>query len=150
MPITTAICNSFKLDALAGTHQPGDTYRIALYTNAATLSKETTAYRDYSARPEPVSEEIETEAEDRPKITASVLTRIAELFMGSIQKKAAEAARQAIADQKAELAAAEIARAAADAAEAEMVARLIAEATALALARQIDDELALLLILTED
>ena len=47
MAITAAICNSFKLEVLptaAGIHYSGDTYKIALYTSAATLSKATTAY----------------------------------------------------------------------------------------------------------
>lgn len=44
MAITTAICNSFKAELLDGTHASGDTYKIALYTSAATLDKTTTAY----------------------------------------------------------------------------------------------------------
>ncbi len=44
MAITAAITNSFKQDILAGTHQPADVYKIALYTSSATLSKATTAY----------------------------------------------------------------------------------------------------------
>lgn len=44
MPITTAGPNSFKQEILAGIHQAGDTYLIALYTSAATLSKATTVY----------------------------------------------------------------------------------------------------------
>lgn len=44
MPITTTICNSFKLEALKGVHNDTDTYKIALYTNAATLDKNTTVY----------------------------------------------------------------------------------------------------------
>jgi len=44
MAITTAIANSFKLEILGGTHEPGDDYKIALYTNAATLGAATTAY----------------------------------------------------------------------------------------------------------
>ncbi len=44
MGITSAITNQFKQDALAGLHQAGDTYKIALYTSAATLDKTTTAY----------------------------------------------------------------------------------------------------------
>lgn len=44
MPITTAICNSFKQEILQGIHLAADTYKIALYSNAATLSKATTAY----------------------------------------------------------------------------------------------------------
>ena len=44
MAITTAVCTSFKSDLLAGTHLAADTYKIALYTNAATLGAGTTAY----------------------------------------------------------------------------------------------------------
>jgi len=44
MAITTAICNSFKAEILDGTHEAGDTYKMALYTSSATLSKSTTAY----------------------------------------------------------------------------------------------------------
>jgi len=42
--ITTEACDSFKADLANGVHQPGDTYKIALYTSAATLNKSTTAY----------------------------------------------------------------------------------------------------------
>lgn len=44
MPITTAICNSYKQEILEGVHASGDTYKIALYTDSATLSASTTAY----------------------------------------------------------------------------------------------------------
>lgn len=44
MPITAGVCVQLKQDAFNGTHQPGDTYRIALYTNAATIGPTTTAY----------------------------------------------------------------------------------------------------------
>lgn len=44
MPITTAICNSFKREILEGVHDAADVYMIALYTSAATLDKATTAY----------------------------------------------------------------------------------------------------------
>ena len=45
MAITAAITNSFKQELLAMTpHTAADTYKIALYTSAATLSKSTTAY----------------------------------------------------------------------------------------------------------
>ena len=44
MPITTAICNSYKKEILEGVHSSLDTYKVALYTDAATLSAETTAY----------------------------------------------------------------------------------------------------------
>lgn len=44
MAITTALCNSYKQEILQGVHLAADTYKIALFTNAATLSKATTAY----------------------------------------------------------------------------------------------------------
>lgn len=44
MAITTEICNSFKKEILEGVHEASDTYKIALYTSAATLNKSTTAY----------------------------------------------------------------------------------------------------------
>lgn len=44
MPITTAICNSYKQELLEGVHSSTDTYKIALYKDAATLSSATTAY----------------------------------------------------------------------------------------------------------
>ncbi len=44
MPITTAICNSYKQEILEGVHASGDTYKIALYTDSATLGATTTAY----------------------------------------------------------------------------------------------------------
>ena len=44
MPITTAICNSYKKEILEGVHASTDTYKIALYTDAATLSAATTTY----------------------------------------------------------------------------------------------------------
>lgn len=40
----TALCNICRLDWLLGVHQSGDEYRIALYTDAATLDENTTAY----------------------------------------------------------------------------------------------------------
>jgi hypothetical protein len=36
MAITQAMANSFKLEILQGVHESGDTYKIALYTSAAT------------------------------------------------------------------------------------------------------------------
>lgn len=43
--ISAAICNSFLQELLAMTpHTAADTYKIALFTSAATLSKSTTAY----------------------------------------------------------------------------------------------------------
>ena len=44
MAITTAVCNSWKLEVLDGVHQPGDSYKIALYTADANLGAATTAY----------------------------------------------------------------------------------------------------------
>lgn len=44
MAITAAMCNSFKQEILQGTHASADTYKIALYTSAATLDATTTAY----------------------------------------------------------------------------------------------------------
>lgn len=44
MTITTAICNSYKQEILEGVHASTDTYKIALYTDAATLGAATTAY----------------------------------------------------------------------------------------------------------
>ena len=48
MAITSAICNSFKVEILTATHNftatSGDTFNLALYTSSATLNKSTTAY----------------------------------------------------------------------------------------------------------
>lgn len=49
MAITTnAICNSFKEDNLKGLHDftptTGDVFKLALYTNSATIGADTTAY----------------------------------------------------------------------------------------------------------
>jgi hypothetical protein len=44
MAITTAIANSFKQEILDGIHLAADTYKMALFTNAASLDKTTTAY----------------------------------------------------------------------------------------------------------
>ena len=48
MAITQAICNSFKQELLEGEHNfkssGGDVFKLALYTNAATLNSATTAY----------------------------------------------------------------------------------------------------------
>lgn len=45
MPITAAVCNSFKQELLAmSPHTAADVYKMALFTSAATLSKATTAY----------------------------------------------------------------------------------------------------------
>ena len=45
MPITQAMCSSFKQELLGGTHDlDTDTLKIALYVSAATLGATTTAY----------------------------------------------------------------------------------------------------------
>ena len=48
MAITQAVANSFKTEVLTAVHNftatTGNTFKIALYTNSATLSKSTTAY----------------------------------------------------------------------------------------------------------
>src|SRR3546814_15585482 len=48
MAITTAMCTSFKVELLTGTHNftasTGDSFKIALYTSSATLDASTTAY----------------------------------------------------------------------------------------------------------
>ena len=44
MAITTAICNSYKKELFDGIHAASDTYKIALFSDAATLSAATTAY----------------------------------------------------------------------------------------------------------
>jgi hypothetical protein len=44
MAITSAVCNQYKISAMKGIHRSGDTYKIALYTSAATLDKTTTVY----------------------------------------------------------------------------------------------------------
>ena len=45
---TSAVCYSFKQEVLVGTHNftatTGDGFKIALYTNSATISAATTAY----------------------------------------------------------------------------------------------------------
>jgi hypothetical protein len=42
--ISQALCNSYKQEILSGIHLAAHEYKIALYTNAAALSKATTAY----------------------------------------------------------------------------------------------------------
>ncbi|HUW57620.1 MAG TPA: hypothetical protein VMZ92_13355 [Planctomycetota bacterium] len=42
--IIQALVNSFKLEMLQGVHQPGDIYRMALYTADADLGEDTTTY----------------------------------------------------------------------------------------------------------
>ncbi len=44
MAITAAICTSYKSELFSGTHTSANTYKVALYTNAATMDKTTTAY----------------------------------------------------------------------------------------------------------
>jgi 2-oxoglutarate dehydrogenase complex dehydrogenase (E1) component-like enzyme len=44
MAITTAVCNSYKKEILDGVHAAADTYKLALFTDSATLSATTTAY----------------------------------------------------------------------------------------------------------
>ena len=48
MAITSAICNSFKVEILTATHNftasSGNTFNLALYTSSATLDEDTTAY----------------------------------------------------------------------------------------------------------
>lgn len=44
MAITAALCNSYKQEVLQGVHLAADTYKMALFTSSATLSKATTAY----------------------------------------------------------------------------------------------------------
>lgn len=48
MAITQALCTVFKVDVLKGVHDftvsTGDTFKLALYTSAATLDSTTTAY----------------------------------------------------------------------------------------------------------
>ena len=47
MTIASAVCNTFKTEALRAIHnftQGGNTFRLALYTSSATINKSTTAY----------------------------------------------------------------------------------------------------------
>ena len=48
MSITSAVCNSFKVEVLQAEHNftasSGNTFNLALYTSSATLNKSTTAY----------------------------------------------------------------------------------------------------------
>jgi len=44
MTIATEVCNSYKTEIMKGVHEDTDTYKMALYTSAATLGKATTAY----------------------------------------------------------------------------------------------------------
>lgn len=42
--ITPGLCSSYLVEVLAGVHQPQDEYRIALFTEASSISPNTTAY----------------------------------------------------------------------------------------------------------
>ena len=44
MAITSALCTSYKLQLLSGIHLAADTYKIALYTSAASLDASTATY----------------------------------------------------------------------------------------------------------
>lgn len=48
MPISQALCTSFKVELMTATHNftasTGNTFKLALYTSAATLGATTTAY----------------------------------------------------------------------------------------------------------
>jgi|ERR1035441_1607305 hypothetical protein len=44
MASTAAFTDQAKQDFLNGVHQPGDTYKVALYTASAAMDKTTTAY----------------------------------------------------------------------------------------------------------
>lgn len=44
MAITQALCTSYKAEILSGIHLAADVYKIALFTNLATLDATTTAY----------------------------------------------------------------------------------------------------------
>jgi hypothetical protein len=44
MPITACVPTSVGAELFAGTHTAADTYKIALYTSAATLGESTTVY----------------------------------------------------------------------------------------------------------
>jgi hypothetical protein len=46
MAITSAICNSYKEEILEGVHAAADTYKVALYTDAATLGASTTVFSE--------------------------------------------------------------------------------------------------------
>jgi hypothetical protein len=53
MPITQALCNSFKRDLLAmAPHRPEDAYKIALYTSRASLNEATQRYSAVDEVPE--------------------------------------------------------------------------------------------------
>lgn len=48
MAITAAVCNSFKDEMAEGVHTSAHTYKLALFTSAATLNKSTTSYTGLS------------------------------------------------------------------------------------------------------
>ena len=56
MAITQAVANSFKKELLEGEHtfqfSGGDTFKLALYTSAATLNSTTTVYADTNEVPD--------------------------------------------------------------------------------------------------
>lgn len=41
---TSGFCDVAKKDFMDGVHQPGDTYKLALFTSSASLNRTTTAY----------------------------------------------------------------------------------------------------------
>lgn len=44
--ITSGVCITFKKEMLDGTHEAGDNYKMALYSDGADLGPETTQYKD--------------------------------------------------------------------------------------------------------
>ena len=54
MAITQAVCRSWKVEIQAGTHLSSHTYKLALFTNAATLDKTITAYTGQAIQGRPV------------------------------------------------------------------------------------------------
>lgn len=44
MSIEQAVCRSYKAELLQGVHQPSDTFKMALYTEAAVLNQSTARY----------------------------------------------------------------------------------------------------------
>lgn len=44
MAVSIVTCNTFRADILNGVHQPGDVYKVALFTSAIGLDANTTAY----------------------------------------------------------------------------------------------------------
>ena len=74
MAITQAVANSFKQELLEGEHtfqfSGGDTFKLALYTSAATLNSTTTAYASTN---------------EVPKILVQTKQRLQELLQFSFQ-----------------------------------------------------------------